>query len=182
MSQPLKRRSIWLSLFTGLSASLCLALLEGSGIPVLIYQADATGFLEVAMGLILMSSFLASAISGTMRRVSAERDAPEFWVYEVTDSSPLGTRASGKILNGTLRVGDVLHRAVAADTTHVVALRVDEIALYGTLVDEIDAGVSANVVVSGYGVALLRDDTRLATNRYDNVLVGRQAGVMPRVP
>ncbi|MBL0055955.1 MAG: ABC transporter permease subunit [Chitinophagaceae bacterium] len=67
VSQPLKRRSIWLSLFTGLSASLCLAFLVGAGIPVLIYQANATGFLMIAMGVILSSIFVAIAMLAAVK-------------------------------------------------------------------------------------------------------------------
>src|SRR5436853_1664031 len=40
VSQPLKRRTIWLSLFTGLAASLSLAFFVGTGILVLIYQVN----------------------------------------------------------------------------------------------------------------------------------------------
>jgi Cu-processing system permease protein len=62
VSQPLKRKSIWLSLFAGLSASLALAFLAGTGIPVIIYQANRTGVMMIAMGLMLSTIFVATAM------------------------------------------------------------------------------------------------------------------------
>src|SRR6188472_335658 len=38
VSQPLKRRTIWLSLFTGLASSMAFAFFIGAGIPILIYE------------------------------------------------------------------------------------------------------------------------------------------------
>src|SRR6187397_2957548 len=43
VSQPLKRRTIWLSLFIGLSVSLSIAFFIGVGITVLIFQANMIG-------------------------------------------------------------------------------------------------------------------------------------------
>lgn len=62
VSQPLKRRTIWLSLFSGLSVSLCLAFFIGVGIPILLYNADATGFMMIAMGLFLTVVFVSIAM------------------------------------------------------------------------------------------------------------------------
>lgn len=62
VSQPLKRRTIWLSLFSGLSLSLCLAFFIGAGIPILLYNADATGFMMIAMGLFLTVVFVSIAM------------------------------------------------------------------------------------------------------------------------
>ena len=58
VSQPLKRRTIWLSLFTGLGSALSFAFLIGAGIPILIYHADATGFMMIGMGLFLTVVFV----------------------------------------------------------------------------------------------------------------------------
>src|SRR6516164_5280577 len=44
VSQPLKRRTIWLSLFYGLAAALSIAFFIGAGIPIIIYQPTGTGF------------------------------------------------------------------------------------------------------------------------------------------
>jgi Cu-processing system permease protein len=62
VSQPLKRKTIWLSLFTGLAGSLSLAFLTGVGIPVLLYQANAIGIMMIAMGLLLSIIFVAIAM------------------------------------------------------------------------------------------------------------------------
>ncbi|MEO7834195.1 MAG: ABC transporter permease subunit, partial [Ginsengibacter sp.] len=62
VSQPLKRRTIWLSLFSGLSVSLCLAFFIGAGIPILLYNADVTGFMMIAMGLFLTVVFVSIAM------------------------------------------------------------------------------------------------------------------------
>lgn len=62
VSQPLKRRTIWLSLFGGLASSLALAFLIGVGVPVLLYHADATGFILVLSGLFLTVVFVSIAM------------------------------------------------------------------------------------------------------------------------
>lgn len=62
VSQPLKRRTIWLSIFSGLAASLSLAFFIGAGIPILLYHADATGLMMIAMGLFLTVVFVSIAM------------------------------------------------------------------------------------------------------------------------
>jgi Cu-processing system permease protein len=62
LSQPLKRKTIWLSLFAGLSGSVTLAFLAGAGIPVLIYQANTTGLMMITMGIMLSIVFVAIAM------------------------------------------------------------------------------------------------------------------------
>jgi Cu-processing system permease protein len=62
VSQPIKRKSIWLSLFGGLASSLSLAFLVGAGIPVLLYHADSTGFMMIAAGLFLTIVFVSIAM------------------------------------------------------------------------------------------------------------------------
>jgi Cu-processing system permease protein len=62
VSQPLKRKTIWLSLFSGLSSSLSLAFFIGAGIPILLYHADATGFIMIATGLFLTVVFVSIAM------------------------------------------------------------------------------------------------------------------------
>jgi len=62
VSQPLKRRTIWLSLFIGLSASLSFAFFIGAGIPVLIYQANTVGIMMITMGIFLSIIFVAIAM------------------------------------------------------------------------------------------------------------------------
>ena len=62
VSQPLKRRTIWLSIFKGLSTSLSLAFFIGAGMPILIYHADATGLMMILMGLFLTVVFVSIAM------------------------------------------------------------------------------------------------------------------------
>jgi len=67
VSQPLKRRSIWLSLFAGLACSLSIAFFIGAGIPVLIYQANMIGFTMILTGVILSVIFAAIAFLATVK-------------------------------------------------------------------------------------------------------------------
>jgi Cu-processing system permease protein len=67
VSQPLKRRTIWFSLFTGLSVSLTLAFLAGAGIPILLYQANTVGFMMILMGILLTVIFVSVAMLATVR-------------------------------------------------------------------------------------------------------------------
>lgn len=62
VSQPLKRRTIWISFFGGLASSLSLAFLIGVGVPVLLYHADATGLIMVLSGLFLTVVFVSIAM------------------------------------------------------------------------------------------------------------------------
>lgn len=62
VSQPLKRKTLWLSLFGGLSISLSIAFLIGVGLPVLLYHGDSTGFMLIISGLFLTISFVSIAM------------------------------------------------------------------------------------------------------------------------
>lgn len=61
VSQPLRRKRIWSSLFTGLAGSLSLAFLAGAGIPILLYAPWDTAWITVAMGILLTTIFVAIA-------------------------------------------------------------------------------------------------------------------------
>lgn len=67
VSQPLKRQSIWMSVFFGLASALCLACLIGVGIPVLLYAAFAPGFILLGCSLILSIIFVAIALWAGVR-------------------------------------------------------------------------------------------------------------------
>jgi Cu-processing system permease protein len=67
VSQPLKRNTIWLSLFTGLASSLSIAFLIGAGIPVLIYQANLVGFTMLLTGVLLSIIFAAISFLATVQ-------------------------------------------------------------------------------------------------------------------
>jgi Cu-processing system permease protein len=62
VSQPLKRRTIWLSLFYGLAAALSIAFFIGAGIPIIIYQPTSTGFIMLGAGIVLSVIFVAIAL------------------------------------------------------------------------------------------------------------------------
>lgn len=67
VSQPLKRKTIWLSMFTGLSFSLVLSFFVGIGIPVLLYEFSATGFVLIISGILLTVIFVALAMLAAVR-------------------------------------------------------------------------------------------------------------------
>ena len=62
LSQPLRRKQIWLSLFAGLSISFTLAFLIGCGIPLLFFEPTTTGFIMTFVGCLLSIIFVAIAM------------------------------------------------------------------------------------------------------------------------
>ncbi len=62
VSQPLKRKNIWLSLYSGLSISLALAFLLGAGLPILFYEPTTTGLIMTIVGCLLSIIFVAIAM------------------------------------------------------------------------------------------------------------------------
>ncbi|MBS1729912.1 MAG: ABC transporter permease subunit [Bacteroidetes bacterium] len=73
VSQPLKRKSIWLSLFYGLALSLCIAFFVGAGIPILFYHADSTGIMMILTGIALTIVFVGIALlAGVLARDKAK--------------------------------------------------------------------------------------------------------------
>lgn len=66
VGQPLKRKRILLSLFTGLATSLLIAFAIGVGLPLLIVNPTATSVLLVAVGGILSVIFSALALLGSV--------------------------------------------------------------------------------------------------------------------
>ncbi|MFI5130651.1 MAG: ABC transporter permease subunit [Chitinophagales bacterium] len=67
VSQPLKRKTIWLSSFSGLAASLSLAFFIGAGIPIMVYQWNSIGFMMIAMGILLSIIFVAIAMLAVVK-------------------------------------------------------------------------------------------------------------------
>lgn len=67
VSQPLKRKTIWLSMFAGLSFSMALSFFIGIGIPVLLYEFSATGAMLVVSGLLLTVIFVALAMLAAVK-------------------------------------------------------------------------------------------------------------------
>lgn len=62
VSQPVRRSSIWLSLYTGLAGALSLAFLIGVGVPLLIYDSSVTGITLLIMGILISLIFVAVAM------------------------------------------------------------------------------------------------------------------------
>ncbi len=67
VSQPLPRRTIWLSMFAGLSGSLSLAFLIGAGIPIALYTLDTTGLIMIVCGCLLSVIFVSIALWGAVK-------------------------------------------------------------------------------------------------------------------
>jgi Cu-processing system permease protein len=61
LSQPIKRRKIWTSLFLGLSLSMVLAFVVGAGIPLLINAPDNVGLMMIVVGSLISVIFVALA-------------------------------------------------------------------------------------------------------------------------
>jgi Cu-processing system permease protein len=62
VAQPLRRKTIFISILAALITALSLAFLVGIGIPLLIYSATATTFLFVLSGIILTACFTGFAL------------------------------------------------------------------------------------------------------------------------
>jgi len=61
LSQPIKRKKIWLSLFLGLSLSMVLAFFVGAGIPLLVNAPDIVGLMMLVVGCLISVTFVALA-------------------------------------------------------------------------------------------------------------------------
>ncbi len=84
VSQPLKRKTIWLSMYSGLAFSLTLSFLVGIGIPVLLFSATATGITLIAAGVFLSVIFAAVAMLATVKTRDKARGigvAILLWLY-----------------------------------------------------------------------------------------------------
>lgn len=67
VSQPLKRKTIWLSLYTGLAASLSISFFIGVGIPILLFQPNKIGLIMLGTGILLTSAFVAVAMLAVVK-------------------------------------------------------------------------------------------------------------------
>ncbi|MFV8342309.1 ABC transporter permease subunit [Flavobacterium sp. XS2P39] len=73
LSQPIKRKKIWLSLFIGLSLSMILAFFIGAGIPLLINAPDSVGVMMLIIGFLITLVFVALAfLSSILTRDKAK--------------------------------------------------------------------------------------------------------------
>lgn len=62
VSQPLQRTTLLISIYTGLAASLILAVLIGIGLPVLLYNATSVGFVLIISAVALTAVFTGLAL------------------------------------------------------------------------------------------------------------------------
>ncbi len=62
ISQPIRRKSIWLSIFIGLSSALTIAFLLGVGIPLLLIEHSAVSFMMTGMGVFISVIFVVLAM------------------------------------------------------------------------------------------------------------------------
>lgn len=73
LSQPIKRKKIWLSLFLGLSLSMVAAFFIGAGIPLLVNAPDSVGIMMVIVGSLISLIFVALAfLSSILSRDKAK--------------------------------------------------------------------------------------------------------------
>ncbi|MEC4050773.1 ABC transporter permease subunit [Flavobacterium sp. SUN046] len=73
LSQPIKRRKIWMSLFFGVSLSMVLAFFVGAGIPLLINSTDGVGLMMIVIGCLISVIFTALAfLSSILTRDKAK--------------------------------------------------------------------------------------------------------------
>jgi len=73
LSQPIKRKKIWTSLFFGLSLSMVLAFFVGAGIPLLINSPDGVGLMMLLIGCMISIIFVALAfLSSILTRDKAK--------------------------------------------------------------------------------------------------------------
>ncbi len=73
LSQPIKRKKIWTSLFFGVSLSMVLAFFVGAGIPLLINSPDGVGLMMVLIGCLISIIFVALAfLSSILTRDKAK--------------------------------------------------------------------------------------------------------------
>ena len=67
VSQPLKRKAIWMSLFIGLSTSLSIAFLIGIGLPICVYEFSVTGIMMIVIGLFMTIVFIGIAMLAALQ-------------------------------------------------------------------------------------------------------------------
>jgi len=67
VSQPLKRRTIWMSIFAGLAGAVSLAFLIGVGIPILLYAFTPSGIVLLLSGIMLSLVFVSIAMWAAVR-------------------------------------------------------------------------------------------------------------------
>jgi len=67
VSQPLKRSTLWVSEFIGLSSAMSFAFLIGAGLLILLYQPDAVGITMLVTGILLSVIFVSIALLASVK-------------------------------------------------------------------------------------------------------------------
>ncbi len=67
VGQPLPRRSIWRSMYIGVTTSLMLAFLIGAGLPMLFLGSNASKWIMIAMGMVLVIIFSGMGLALAIR-------------------------------------------------------------------------------------------------------------------
>jgi Cu-processing system permease protein len=67
VAQPLKRKTLWMSIYGGLALSLSLAFMLGAGVPVLLYEFSATGWMLIISGLFQTLIFTGIALLASVK-------------------------------------------------------------------------------------------------------------------
>jgi len=67
VAQPLKRKTLWLSIYCGLALSLSLAFLAGMGLPVLLYEFSSTGWMLIVSGFFQTIIFTGIALLASVK-------------------------------------------------------------------------------------------------------------------
>jgi Cu-processing system permease protein len=67
VSQPLRRKTIWLSLYIGLASAMSISFFIGAGIPLLLNHADTSGFMMIGVGLLLSIIFVGIALLAAVK-------------------------------------------------------------------------------------------------------------------
>lgn len=67
VSQPLRRKTIWLSLYSGLAASLSISFFVGAGIPLLLYHPNILGLMMCVVGIFLSIIFVGVALLAAVK-------------------------------------------------------------------------------------------------------------------
>jgi Cu-processing system permease protein len=67
VSQPISRKWIWRIIFFGLSGAMSISYIIGSGLAILIFSPNTSGFMMVLAGIILSIVFVSIGLCATMR-------------------------------------------------------------------------------------------------------------------
>lgn len=67
VSQPLRRQSIWVSIFIGLAGAMALAFFIGVGVPILLYSYSISGIILIISGMALSIIFVSIALWAAVR-------------------------------------------------------------------------------------------------------------------